>query len=131
MVTLTVNILIQCSILYSFAQFHSPGIFHEKPIQLRPIITRHSGSRYNLNQISSLCIRHGINSILSIPIPLNSVWSIPIPPQIDQFQFNFNSKFFNSNSGFFRLFFCLILYTMSRYSENLLGIHNPSSLYSK
>ena len=31
----------------------------------------------------------------------------------------------------FRLFFCLIFFTMSRYSEYLLGIHTPSSLYSK
>jgi len=31
----------------------------------------------------------------------------------------------------FRLFFCLIFLTMSRYSEYLLGIHNPGSLYSK
>ena len=47
--------------------------------------------------------RHGVNSILSIPIPLNSIWSspIPIPPQIYQFLFNSNSNIFNSNSDSF------------------------------
>ena len=70
--------------------------------------------------------RLGVNSILSIPI--NSISSIPIPHQIYQFQFN--SKFINSHSVFSRLFYCLILFTMSRYSEYLLGIHTPSSLYS-
>ena len=59
--------------------------------------------------------RHGVNSILSIPIPLNSIWSIPIPSQIYQFQFN--SKMFNSNSGFIPTSFCLIIFTISRYSE--------------
>ena len=55
--------------------------------------------------------RHGVNSILSVPIPLNSIWSIPIPipHQIDQFQFNSNSKFTNFNCIFIDSFFCPIL----------------------
>ena len=36
-----------------------------------------------------------------------------------------------SNSVCSQLFFGLIFFTMSRYSEYLLGIHTPSSLYSK
>ena len=42
----------------------------------------------------------GVNSILSIaiPIPLNSIWSIPIPHKTDQFQFNSNSKFIKFGS---------------------------------
>jgi len=71
------------------------------------------------------------NSILSIPIPLNSICSIPIPHQIDQFQFNSNSNFINSNSDFFLILFWLILFTISRYYEYILGIPTPSSLYSK
>ena len=42
--------------------------------------------------------RYGVNSILSIPIPLNFIRSIPIPHKIYQFQFNSNSKCINSNS---------------------------------
>jgi len=45
--------------------------------------------------------------------------SIPIQFQFQNFQFQF------------RLFFGLIFFTMSRYSEYLLGIHILSSLYSK
>jgi len=35
----------------------------------------------------SVDVRHGVNSILSIPIPLYPIWSIPVPNQIDKFQF--------------------------------------------
>ena len=49
---------------------------------------------------------------LTILIPLNSIWSIP-------------------HSIVYLLFSYLLLFTMSRYSECLLGIPSPSSLYSK
>ena len=43
-----------------------------------------------------------------------------------------SSKCINSNSVFFSdSFFCLILFTMNRYSEYLFGIPTLSSLYSK
>ena len=50
-------------------------------------------------------------------------------------QFQFHLKFINSNSKFsnslFSDSFSLINFTMSRYSMYLLGIHTPSSFYSK
>ena len=50
---------------------------------------------HHLYYISGIT-RHGVNSILSIPIPIpiNSIWSIPIPipHQIYQFQFQFQFK---------------------------------------
>ena len=50
-------------------------------------------------------------------------------------QFQFHLKFINSKISipipFFSDSFCFIFFTMSRYSEYLLGIHTPSSLYSK
>ena len=64
--------------------------------------------------------RHGVNSILSIPIPLNSIWSIPL--QIYQFQFN--SKIFNSNSVSFlpNIFFLPWVDTQSTYLEYILRV---------
>jgi len=72
------------------------------------------------HQHQVIAARHGVNSI----------WSISIPHQIYQFQLYSNSKCINS-IPFFLTLFCLIHFTMSKYSEYLLRIPTPSSLYSK
>ena len=44
---------------------------------------------------------------------------------------NSNSKCINSKSVFYLTLFCLLHFTMNSYSEYLLGIFSPNSLYSK
>ena len=121
------------SLVFSLHENHDPstrGLAAEtvgmvgRKIEGKHLLEQQGESVSNMVNIEvNIYIRHGVNFILSIPIPLNSIWSIP--PQIYQFQ-NFQFQF-----GFFSDTFCLIFFTMSRYSEYLFGIHTLSSLYSK
>ena len=70
--------------------------------------------------IRSVIARHGVSSIWSIP--LNSIYG--------QFQFNSNSNLFNSNAVFTDSLPNTFYHHECRYSECLLGIPTPSSLYS-
>jgi len=58
---------------------------------------------------------HFVNSTQFDLVNSNSTSNLSIQIQFQNFQFKF------------RLFVCLIFFTMSRYSEYLLGIHTPSS----
>ena len=85
--------------------------------------------------------RHGVNSILSIPIPIpippNSIWSIPIPipHQIYQFQFKIDQFQFNSVYIFFIIYaryfwFILLFYYLAIYRYVQCNLPNQDSQVS-